>query len=135
MQEKRLALYFGYGSGGHFLRGLRRSSLDPQTDCPGFPWGPQHLDSGLLVNGNIPDQPDGRVWWTCGYHGSDHDDDLWHAFYWWDRSGDSRPASNSGFYVRGFTLAERPEAFLFACNAWPEVVARQHYPLRVQPRA
>ena len=122
------ALYFGYGSGGHFLRGLERATLDPQKDCPGFPWSIAHLDTRLLRNRQVPDDPDGRVHWTCGGK-----DSLWHAFFWWDRSGDSRPGSNSGFYVEGFTLAERAKAFAFACAAWPEVVKRQLFPLVLVP--
>lgn len=133
----RLALYFGYGPGGHsfphghWLRGLpgpRSEAIDPQHDVPGFPWRPELLDTGLLNNGRVADQPDGRVWWTCGGVRV-----LWHAFYWWDRSGDSRPASNSGFYVRGFPIELREEAFAFALEAWPAVVARQQHPLRLEP--
>lgn len=126
----RLALYFGYGDGGHFLRGLPggRSTIDPQHDIPGFPWTAPLLDTGLLKNGRVDDAPDGRVWWTCGGVRV-----LWQAFYWWDRSGDSRPASNSGFYVRGFELADRADAFAFACATWPAVVARQQHPLVLQP--
>jgi hypothetical protein len=94
-QMTKLALYFGYGAGGHFLRGNgRRDSLVPKRDYPGFPWTISHLDTGLLRNGKIPDKPDGRIFWTCV--GSDVATDLWYAFYWWDRSGDSRPGSNSG---------------------------------------
>lgn len=123
MSEK-IALYFGYGSGGHFLRGGRQSSLDPARDHPGFPWTINLLDTGLLKNGKIPDEPDGRVFSTAGGK-----PDLWIAFYWWDRSGDKRGASNSGFYVRGFEWADRAAAFAFAKEAWPAVVARQKFPL------
>lgn len=130
----RLALYFGYSRapGGHWLRGLpgpHSDSLDPQRDIPGFPWGPGLMDGGLLVNGKVQDLPDGRVWWTCGGVRV-----LWHAFCWWDRSGDSRPASNSGFYVRGFEIDDREAAFAYACAAWDAVVARQAHPLVLQPR-
>ena len=127
-----IALYFGYGSGGHFMRGMpgtHSTTLYPDQDMPGFPWGARLIDSGLLNNGKVPDSPDGRVWWTCGGK-----PDLWHAFYWWDRSGDSRPASNSGFYVRGFSLEDRERAFEYACAKWPDVVSRQHHALVLQPR-
>jgi hypothetical protein len=124
----KLALYFGYGAGGHFLRGNgRRDSLVPKRDYPGFPWTISHLDTGLLRNGKIPDKPDGRIFWTCV--GSDVATDLWYAFYWWDRSGDSRPGSNSGFYVHGFSENEILAALSFACAAWPEIIARQAFPL------
>ena len=119
--DEKLALYFGYGDGGHFVRGLSRMSLDPQRDCPGFPWTISHLDGGLLTNGKVLDKPDGRVHWTNGGN------PLWFAFFWWDRSGDSRPASNSGFYVRGF--ADAQQAFDFAKEKWPEVITRQKHVL------
>jgi hypothetical protein len=118
------ALYFGYGSGGHFLRdsgGAR--TLAPEETIPGFPWSGALLDSRLLTNRGVPDDPDGRVHWVCG------GTPLWLGFVWWDRSGDKRGASNSGFYVQGFHHAERQAAFDFACAQWPDVVARQLYPL------
>lgn len=124
----KLALYFGYGDGGHFLRGPRRQTLKPQQEYPNFPWSLELLDCGLLKNRKVPDDPDGRVHWTCGGKLGG----VWHAFFWWDRSGDKRPRSNSGFYVRGFKgfdLETRQAAFAFACAAWPEVVKRQLYPL------
>lgn len=126
---RKQALYFGYlDDAGHFLHGLRSRYGEPQKQCPSFPWTLGNLDTGLLKNGKIPDTPDGRVHWTCGGKGS-----LWHAFFWWDRSGDKRANSNSGFYVEGFTLEQRDEAFAFACGTWPEVVARQHHPLVLVP--
>lgn len=124
-----LALYFGYGDGGHFLRSLNgRSTLDKE-DHPGFPWAVHLLDSTLLQNGKVPDHPDGRVFSTCGGK-----PDLWIGFFWWDRSGDSRSGSNSGFYVRGFEWKDRASAFRFACAEWPEVVKRQLHPLVLQER-
>ncbi len=125
------ALYFGYGSGGHFLRsGPYQSTLNPQREFPGFPWDITLLDGGLLKNRGVPDWPDGRVHWTCG--GSP----LWLAFFWWDRSGDSRGASNSGFYVQGFSHVQAQEAFAFACEQWPDVVSRQKHGLQlVMPAA
>lgn len=132
----KIALYFGMlGRLGHTMHGLPspnrhigRMSYNTEKDLPGFPWSTGLLDSGLLVNGKITDDPDGRVWWTCGGIPV-----LWHAFYWWDRSGDERSNSNSGFYVRGFTYEEREPAFAFACETWPQVVARQHHPLVLLP--
>jgi hypothetical protein len=100
--------------------------LDPKDTYPGFPWKIGHLDCGLLKNGKVPDEPDGRVYWTCGGK-----PDLWFAFFWWDRSGDSRPGSNSGFYVRGFARGEVEEAFTYACGMWKNVVDRQKHRLRL----
>lgn len=118
----KLALYFGYvdRGGGHFLRGPQRSTLDPQREYPDFPWTIRHLDSGLLENGGVRDEYTGRVHWTCGGAGA-----LWYAFYWWDRSGDHRGASNSGFYVRGFNIRQVESAFAYACAMWPAIVQRQ----------
>ena len=134
---RRLAIYFGYGDGGHFARAHESvfaghgKCLDPDKELAGFPWTCRHLDGQLLGNRRVTDIPDGRVHWTSG-GALDH----WHAFFWWDRSGDPRPASNSGFYVRGWPFttrdnleAERREAFAYACEQWPDVVARQLYPL------
>ena len=131
----KLALYFGSLDGdGHYLHGIPPSisrwqrTIYPEKHIPGFPWTGGQLDGRLLQNGNILDDPDGRVWWTCGGIAV-----LWHAFYWWDRSKDERGASNSGFYVRGFTYEGREAAFAFACEKWPRVVERQRHPLVLQP--
>lgn len=86
------------------------------------------MDTGLLKNRKAPDEPDGRVHWTCG--GAT---EFWFAFVWWDRSVDKRSQSNSGFYVRFGSPAEARSnlhtAFEFACQAWPAVVSRQQFPL------
>jgi hypothetical protein len=121
------ALYFGcIGQLGHFLHGSAADprSLTPELDYPGFPWTIGDLDTGLLKRAGVADKPSGRVNWTCG--GSPV---LWLAFYWWDRSLDTRGACNSGFYVSGFKIGEAVEAFAFACEEWPAVVARQAHPL------
>lgn len=124
----KLVLYFGYGDGGHFLRWPdgTKTSLKPQKHIIGFPWTLEHLDTGLLKNGKVSDNPDGRVFWTCG--GSP----LWFAFFWWDRSGDSRPGSNSGFYVRGFEIGQEEDAFNYACLQWKGIIKRQSQILILQ---
>jgi hypothetical protein len=119
-----LALHFGYRRGsGHCLQDAdgSRPTLRP-------PWSEGLMDTGLLQNGKVPDLPDGRVFWTCAGR-----PDLWLAFFWWDRSGDRRPNSNSGFYVRGFSHRDRRAAFDYACAQFPEVAARQRHPLSLQP--
>lgn len=134
MADNRIALYFGCGArAGHHLRG---SDL-MMTDAPsGLPWNSGHMDGGLLTNGRIPDKADGRVFWTCGGR-----PELWFAFYWWDNSVDGRGGSNSGFYVRGFEPVvvtpssvrfAAPDAFKYACGAFPQIVARQKFPLALQ---
>lgn len=87
------------------------------------------MDTGLLKNGEVLDTPTGKVYWTCGGK-----DAFWYAFYWWDRSVDSRGNSNSGFYVRGFGWPCAQEAFDYACSAFPAIVTRQKFPLVVQYR-
>ena len=131
----KTALYFGcWDRPGHFLHDHNGYSVR----CPAWcPWDAGLMDTGLLKNGQHPDRPDGRVWWTCGGR-----DDLIYAFVWWDRSVDTRGACNSGFYVRGFqpdtitpeTAAQNAAlAFEFACAAFPSVVSRQRHPLVLQP--
>jgi hypothetical protein len=133
--DVKRALYFGYTyGGGHFLHhsDTGRLSLCPEREVQGFPWNGGLLDTGLLNNRKVPDDPDGRVHWTCGGK------PLWFAFFWWDRSGDSRGNSSSGFYVLGFEPNELTRetgweaaraAFEFACDQWPDVVRRQKFPL------
>lgn len=127
MTESKKALYFGYGNGGHFLRKNDHwRIIDPQRDVPGFPWTIGLLDTGLLNNGKHPDIYDGKVFWTCG------GTPLWLAFFWWDRSGDKRGNSNSGFYVQGFSVVDRQIALDYACSLFPKVVERQKFPLVLQ---
>jgi len=130
-----IALYFGFGDGGHFLRDARGKVYDVRERYAGFPWEDWFLDGRFLMNRKVPDDPDGRVHWGVGGR------PLWFGFTWWDRSGDKRGASNSGFYVCGFApaaitrdavVAAAPDAFRFACEQWPHVVARQLHPLVLQ---
>jgi hypothetical protein len=123
---ERVALYFGrLDVPGHYLYESEwRKTVYTWRDLTSFPWGIDLLDTGLLRNRKVPDRPDGRVHWTCGGH-----QHLWHAFFWWDRSGDERSNSNSGFYVRGFCIDEVRGAFEYACEQWPDVVERQRFQL------
>lgn len=126
------AFYFGcYGNTGHHLRGFgsRRTLCDPIRQICGFPLVLPELDGALLKARGVPDEYDGRVYWQTSENGK------WLAFVWWDRSGDSRPGSNSGFYVIGFTALELQAAFDFACAQWAEVVARQTVPLVLEGAA
>ena len=126
------ALYFGcWRSPGHYLHDTNGSHVwnnDRHPTC-GVPWDESLMDSGLLTNSKVPDVPDGRVYWTAG--GAEA---FWYAFYWWDRSVDTRGACNSGFYVRGFGWPESREAFDYACIQFPHVVKRQKYPLVLQEK-
>lgn len=136
----RRALYFGcLGRVGHYLHIEQYKSTTDSSEISGFPWEIGLVNSGLLKNGKRPDVYDGRVWWTCGGM-----DNLWFAFVWWDNSIDKRGASNSGFYVeteltREWHLSREllvdkflDPAFTYACAQWPEVVARQRFPLELQ---
>jgi len=128
--EGRLALYFGcWDRPGHYLHRPGGATVwGAKQKIPGFPWSEGLMDGGLLKNGKRPDICDGKVFSTCGGLS------FWWAFYWWDRSGDSRGASNSGFYVRGFALNEQEAAFAYAGEQFPHIVARQKHPLILQPR-
>lgn len=136
----KLALYFGcWGKQkGHYLFDTQgRSLYDSERykisqyirpKPKDLPWNHSLMDTGLLKNGKVPDMPTGKVFWTCG-----GDKAFWYAFYWWDRSVDSRPNSNSGFYVRGFGWPDPQEAFDYARGQFPSVVSRQlAFPLVLQ---
>lgn len=126
-EQGKLALFFGADPIGHYLHHPNHGTLwDAQRAIPGFPWSTALLDTGLLKNGKRADVYDGKVFWTCGGRV------FWYAFFWWDRSGDSRGASNSGFYVRGFGWPETSAAFEYACAQFPRIVARQKNPLILQ---
>ena len=123
----KVAFYFGcWKSSGHFLHDVDGLSNHRPPDLP---WGDGHMDGGLLENGKISDVPTGKVYWTAG--GAEA---FWYAFYWWDRSVDTRGACNSGFYVRGFGYPEAQAAFDYACTQFPHVVKRQKHPLVLQPK-
>ena len=120
------ALYFGcWDEPGHYLH-TPNGRRWVEREFPDLPWGVGLMDGGLLKNGKRADRPDGRVFWTCGGLA------FWYAFFWWDRSVDTRGACNSGFYVRGFGWPQATEAFAYACEQFPKVVARQKFPLVLQ---
>ena len=126
VSPNKRALYFGcWDAPGHFLHGHGRisGSFDTCWVGDGFPWTRDLLDTGFLVNREVPDIPDGRVHWTCGGK------PLWLAFVWWDRSVDTRGACNSGFYVLGFDHLHPQVALDYAGSVFPHVVARQKFPL------
>jgi hypothetical protein len=126
-EEGKLALYFGcWDRPGHYLHRPGGATVWATRDVPGLSWSETLMDGGLLKNGQRPDICDGKVFSTCGGLA------FWWAFFWWDRSGDRRQASNSGFYVRGFGHDERAEAFAYACEQFPHVVSRQQHPLTLQ---
>ncbi|OHD23867.1 MAG: hypothetical protein A2Y38_17410 [Spirochaetes bacterium GWB1_59_5] len=123
------AFYFGWTAPhtGHFLRATDgRSTLYPQAF--GLPWSIGMLDGGLLKKSGEPERVTGRVR-SMPTKAPYSDAPVWWAFYWWDRSGDSRPASNSGFYVVGFSFEEQLAALSFAYAEWPDVVLRQKHTL------
>lgn len=128
-----LALYFGadkFDQGGHYLRDTSMRVIERNMHkITGLPWSTAIMDTCLLKNGQIHDEVTGRVYWT---HGGTRVD--WFAFFWWDRSADSRPNSNSGFYVRGFDYHQLEEAWRFACHCFPRVIERQTIPLTLVSR-
>lgn len=126
-EQGKLALFFGADPMGHYLHHPNGKTIwRASSEMPGFPWSDALMDTGLLKNGEHRDTCDGRVFWTCGGTA------FWYAFFWWDRSGDKRSGSNSGFYVRGFGWPETTAAFEYACAAFPRIVSRQQNPLVLQ---
>ena len=124
----RIALYFGcWERAGHYLHDVHGTHIWRGNRPDDLPWDEGLMDTGLLKNGKIPDHPDGSVFWTCGGNKA-----FWYAFYWWDRSVDTRGACNSGFYVRGFGYPEAQAAFDYACEQFPFVVKRQEHQLVLQ---
>lgn len=82
-----IAFYFGCWSPdktGHFLYNSHGQKI--REDIKDFPMRPTALD-GSLLNG-VPDKQGNAVL----FHGRG-----WTLLSFWDRSGDSRPASNSTF--------------------------------------
>lgn len=125
----KMALYFGcWREAGHYLHDVHGRTLYGSHKPVDLPWDEGLMDGTLLKNGKVPDNPDGRVFWTAGGLA------FWYAFYWWDRSIDTRGACNSGFYVRGFGAHEEEAAFAYACEQFPHVVKRQKFPLVLQLR-
>jgi hypothetical protein len=123
--EQVRALYFGSAFGaGHHLYSPDSPRARSPSEFPGFPWNYAHLDAGLLQLMGKPDVCDGAV--ASVARGA------WWAFVWWDRSGDPRAGSNSGLYVRGFGEGEGREAFAHARLAFPGVVGRQPFALRLE---
>jgi len=123
----KMALYFGcWDRAGHFLVNVHGRYEKPAD----LPWEEHIMDATLLRNGKVSDVPDGRVFWTVGGAKA-----FWYAFYWWDRSVDTRGACNSGIYVRGFGWPETQPAFEYGCAQFPHVIERQKYPLVLQTKA
>lgn len=127
-KEGKKALYFGcWDRPGHYLHDTHGRSLHYKDVVSlAIPWTESLMDGTLLKNGKHPDIYDGKVFWTCGGLS------FWYAFFWWDRSVDTRGACNSGFYVRGFGWPEIQESFDYACTQFPKVVSRQKHPLILQ---
>lgn len=125
MSQERKAFYFGcLDQHGHRFHG-RPLVVKPNAlgeEPVDFPWTIQQADTGLLLDGMHYDVIDGRVWWQFG-KASVY---PWYAFVWWDRTGDDRPNSNSGFYVT--SILEPVDAFKFAISTFPEVSRRQRAP-------
>ena len=125
----KTAYFFGCKGNGHYLFDSSGRCLYEGEKVKGLPWPGALRDTGLLKNGKHQDIVDGKVFWTCGGR-----PDLWFAFFWWDRSEDKRGNSSSGFYVKGFVFEEIDVAFSYACGQFPDIVARQKFPLVLQDK-
>jgi hypothetical protein len=105
-------LYFGWSyPSGHTLHSRVRHLRYDST-----PWG-NDLDTGLLKD--LPDNPDGRY--------VIEQRDGWTAIAFWDRSGDSRPNSNTAFLVAAIMPGNH--LLELARKQWPEIFARRGFPL------
>ena len=130
-QPAKAAFYFGcLGRVGHYLHDKDERTIHDGGRI-GSPWTTPLMDNGLLLNGRHPDCYDGKVFWTCGKNQAG----FWFAFFWWDRSVDSRSGSNSGFYVSGFAFEQIDQAFAFAQECFPGVVSRQKFDLVLQEKS
>lgn len=106
--------FFGcIGEPGHYLH--RPDGRIEWTRV--HPWGSK-IDGGLC-GGNKYNIPDGVTY--------EHHKDGWTAVALWDRSGDSRPASNSVFLV--WANASTAEILSAARQQWPQVFTRPKFPV------
>lgn len=122
--------YFGslYQRGHHLVRVDEVAVHETQLEKIKFPWTFDDIDGGFLKTGNITDIVDGRVHWFASA------DTKWYGFVWWDRSCDTRPGSNSGFYVPNVDAVPSMVAFRRACDAFPQVVRRQRIPFLLRDK-
>lgn len=105
----------GHYNPGHYVKDRQ----DPRRSYYTQPFkGTNGLDGGLLEEAKIPDVADGRCI-VVRRHG-------WTVIAFWDRSGDSRGASNSAFMVSCDAPAE--EILAAAREQWPEIFARPNFP-------
>ncbi len=127
-------LFFGCaGVPGHYLYGRGMRSLEYESS----PWG-MNLDSGLLASKEQrrsyeyanSTKPTGEYvvakkdGWTAVAK-----KDGWTAVAFWDRSGDSRPASNSAFLIAKDISGE--ELLSLAAEQFPRIFARKDFPIAV----
>lgn len=126
-------LYFGWSApGGHGLRRPAPQYQDPNVSRASYasyaslsmtPWGTK-LDGGLCPEKEFPDR-----FLDKHEYIKVHRLDGWTAVAFWDRSGDTRPGSNTVFLVRCQTAAVE-DILKWSRIQWPEVWARPGFPIR-----
>lgn len=121
MSAERRVLFFGCdGRPGHGWFGPGLSSVSWRHEVRGVcPWDSGGIDA-MLAPRTEPRQPgDRRVRGEELTQGvaALHHRDGWTALSFWDRTGDSRPNSNSTFVVEGILAFDEVVA-----------VAREHFP-------
>lgn len=116
--------FFGCkGAAGHYLH-----SRSGTVEYEKSPWG-RHLDTGILVSGaDKYARPDTTP--TQNYTVARKDG--WTAIAFWDRSGDSRPNSNSAFLIAA-DVSDK-ELLAMARAQWPYIFARAGFPLNAKLR-
>lgn len=120
--------YFGSIGDGHFLYDTSYIWYTDRKPPPGFPWLIDQLDGRMLTSWDVQDWYNGKVYWRLIKTTDEHKSD-WFVFCWYDRSGDSRPGSNSAFYVKGFHKDQHAEAFQYALQQFKRIADRQKHPL------
>jgi hypothetical protein len=121
--KEPVCYYFGCWSkerGGHYLYGPGGSNMSRGALPADFPVTLSALDGALL--GYQKRETEGEA--ALAHIGG------WTIVSFWDRSGDSRHNSSSGFVVRG--LLAFAEVLAIGAAIFPEIASRWTFPIRLR---
>lgn len=110
MPEPEVFFWGCLGQPGHFMHSKTGTRIQS-------PWA-GYIDTGVLKYRDIKD-PDPKIAYAQ-LKG-------WTGIFFWDRSGDHRPGSNSAFIVN--SLVSQEELLRLARKQWPEIFARKGFPI------